>query len=67
MEAVDTTISPLPVKRQGEVALYDTALFKKINILFEWIFWILKKWIFFLMNILDFKKNIFLNEYSRLF
>ena len=30
------------------VALFDTALFKKMNILFEWIFWILKKWIFFL-------------------
>ena len=31
-----------------QVALFDTALFKKMNILFEWIFWILKKWIFFL-------------------
>ena len=28
------------------VALFDTALFKKMNILFEWIFWILEKWIF---------------------
>ena len=28
------------------IALFDTALFKKMNILFEWIFWILKKWIF---------------------
>ena len=29
------------------LALFDTALFKKMNILFEWIFWILKKWIHF--------------------
>ena len=28
------------------VAMFDTALFKKMNILFEWIFWILIKWIF---------------------
>ena len=28
------------------IALFDTALFKKMNILFEWIIWILKKWIF---------------------
>ena len=35
-----------------DLALFDTALFKKMNILFEWMFWILKKWI------------IFLNEYS---
>ena len=34
------------------VGVGDTALFKKMNILFESIFWILKKWI------------IFLNEYS---
>ena len=31
--------------------------FKKMNILFEWIFWILKKWMPFWMNILDFKKD----------
>ena len=30
----------------AKLALFDTALFKKMNILFEWIFWILKKWIF---------------------
>ena len=49
-----------------KVALGDTALFKKMNILFEWIFWILKKmnilfeWIFWIL-----KKWIFcLNEYS---
>ena len=36
----------------ASLALFDKALFKKMNILFEWIFWILKKWI------------IFLNEYS---
>ena len=34
------------------IALFDTALFKQMNILFEWIFWILKKWI------------LVLNEYS---
>ena len=32
----------------ARIALFDTALFKKMNILFEWIFWILKKWIFWL-------------------
>ena len=26
------------------IALFDTAIFKKMNILFEWIFWILKEW-----------------------
>ena len=31
--------------------------FKKMNILFEWIFWILKKWMPFWMNILDFTKD----------
>ena len=46
---------------------------KKMNIFFEWIFWILKKWIFWIlkkneyfvwMNILDFyKSNNFLNKY----
>ena len=30
----------------NRIALFDTAPFKKMNILFEWIFWILKKWIF---------------------
>ena len=39
-----------------KVALGDTANFKKMNIFFEWIFGILKKWINFLMNILDFEK-----------
>ena len=53
------------------LALGDTASFKKMNIFFEWIFRILKKWIIFLneysgfwkneyffwMNILDFEKN----------
>ena len=35
-----------------------------MNIFFEWIFCILKKWIFFWMNILDFHKmNNFLNRY----
>ena len=41
----------------ASLAMFDTALFKKMNILFEWIFLILKKWIFFLMIILDLKKN----------
>ena len=36
------------MQSEAGVALFDTALFKKMNILFEWIFWILKKWIFFL-------------------
>ena len=57
--------------RPSQVALFDTASFKKMNILFEWIFMFLKKWIIFLneysgfwkneyffwMNILDFEKN----------
>ena len=38
----------------SKVALFDTAYFKKMNILFEWIFCILKK------------MNIFLNEHSGL-
>ena len=47
------------------IALGDTALFKKMNILFESIFLILKKNEYFvLMNILDFcKMNDFLNKY----
>ena len=36
----------LHLLKQLCVALFDTALFQKMNILFEWIFWILKKWIF---------------------
>ena len=36
----------LPSSYQAGLALGDTAPFKKMNILFEWIFWILKKWIF---------------------
>ena len=35
-----------------QLTLADTASFKKMNFFFEWIFWILKRWI------------IFLNEYS---
>ena len=59
------------------LALFDTASFKKMNILFEWIFMILKKWIIFLneysgfwkneyfvwMNILDYKKMNILFEW----
>ena len=55
-----------PGRLLPEIALFDTALFKKMNILFECIFWILKKmnilfeWIFWIL-----KKWIFcLNEYS---
>ena len=42
------------------LALGDTALFEKMNILFEWIFWIFKKWIFFLNEYSGFKKNEYL-------
>ena len=34
------------------LALADTASFKKMNILFEWIFWIFTEWIIFWTNIL---------------
>ena len=42
------------------LALADTASFKKMNIVFEWIFWILKKWIIFLNEYSGFKKNEYL-------
>ena len=43
-----------------KVALGDTANFKKMNIFFEWIFRISKKWMFSLNEYSGFKKNEYL-------